>query len=115
MGLKAMLAGKRRAVVGDRHRQEMELDVGVANARARADEAAGLEMIGGAEALAAQEPLRPDQRAPNEAGVGKERDRLFGGDLESEFEMILQILADTGPVGDDVDPERAELGRWPHP
>ena len=71
MGLKAVLARQGRAVVGDRHRQEMELDVGVANARARADEAAGLEMIGGADALAAQEPLRADQRAPNEAGVAK--------------------------------------------
>ena len=55
MGLKAMLAGEGRAVVGDRHRQEMELDVGVANAGARADEAAGLEMIEGGKTLAAQE------------------------------------------------------------
>ena len=28
--------------------------------------------------------------------------------------MILQVLADAGPVGDDVDPERAELRRRPH-
>ena len=46
--------------------------------------------------------------------MGKERDRLPGGDLEIEFEMVLQVLADAGPVGDDVDPERAQFRRRPH-
>ena len=114
MRLEAVLAGQRRAVIGDRHRQEMELNVGVANAGARADEAARLEMVGGAEAAPAHQPLGADERAPDEARVRKERDRLPGGDLKGEFEMVLQVLADAGPVGDHVDPERAQFRRRPH-
>ena len=53
-------------------------------------------MIAGAEAGAAQEPLQADEPAPNEAGVAIKRDRLLRGDLEIEFEMVLQILADAG-------------------
>src|SRR5208282_5558106 len=81
MGLEAVLPGERRAVVGDRHRQEMELDVGMADARARADEAAGLEMIGGAEAASAGQPIEADPRARNEAGLAIKRDRLLRCDL----------------------------------
>ena len=44
----------------------------------------------------------------------KERDRLLGGDLKSKFEMVLQVLADAGPVGDDIDAERAQFRRRPH-
>ena len=114
MRLEAVLFGQRRAVIGDGHRQEMELNVGIANAGARADEAAGLEMIGGAEAAPAHEPFSADKRALDEASMRKERDRLLGGDLKSEFEMVLQVFANAGPVGDDVDPERAQFRRRPH-
>ena len=41
--------------------------------------------------------------------MGVERDRLFRGDLEGEFEMVLQVLADARQIGDDVDAERAEF------
>ena len=44
-----------------------------------------------------------------------ERDRLLGGDLEGEFEMVLQVLADARPVGDDADPERASSAAGPTP
>ncbi len=111
MGLKAVFPGQRRAVIGDRHRQEMELDVGIAHARARADEAAGLEMIGGAETAPAGQPVQPDEAARDEAGVAVERDRLLRGDLEIELEMVLQVLADPRTVGDDVDPEAPQLRR----
>ncbi len=114
MRLEAVLARQRRAVIGDGHRQEMELNVGIANAGARADEAAGLEMIGGAEAPSAHKPLGADEGAPEEAGMRKERDRLLGGDLKSEFEMVLQVFANAGPVGNDVDPKRAQFPRRPH-
>ena len=85
----------------------MELNVGIANAGARADEAAGLEMIGRAKAAPAEQPLRADQRALDEAGVAIERDRLLRGDLEGEFEMVLQVFPDARSVGDDIDAERA--------
>ena len=111
MRLEAVLAGERRAVIGDRHRQEVELDVGIAHAGARADEAAGLEMIGGAEAAPAQQPVQPDHARATRPVWPIERDRLLRGDLEIELQMVLQILADAGPVGDDVDAERAQLRR----
>ena len=83
MRLEAMLSRQRRAVIGDGHRQEMELNVGITNAGARADEAPGLEMIGGAEAAArAQSHSAADKSAPEEASMRKERDRLLGGDLQ---------------------------------
>ena len=106
MGLKAVLAGERRGVIGDGKREEVKLDVRIADAGARADEAASLEMIRGAEALAAQEPLGPDQRPPNEAGVAIKGNGLFRSDLDGEFEMVLQVLADACPISDDFDPER---------
>jgi hypothetical protein len=34
MGLEAMLTRQFRTVIGDRHRQEMELNIRIANARA---------------------------------------------------------------------------------
>ena len=64
MSLEAVLASQRRAVVGDGHRQEMELNVWIVNAGARADKAASLKMIGGAETTPAHEPFGPDDRAP---------------------------------------------------
>src|ERR1700722_1625773 len=63
-------------------------------------------MIGGAEAAPAHEPFGADER--------KERDRLLRGDLKSEFEMVLQVLANPWPVGEDVDPERSQFLRRPH-
>src|ERR1700733_9301910 len=64
MRLEAVLARQCRAVIGDGHRQEMELNVGEANAGARTDKTAGPEMIGSAEAASAHEPFSADQRAP---------------------------------------------------
>ncbi len=93
----------------------MELDVRIAHAGARADEAAGLEMIGGAEAAPARKPVKADPGARNEARAAVERDRLLRGDLEIELEMVLQVLADARPVGDDVDPERANSAAGPIP
>src|SRR5579863_10220536 len=98
MSLKAVLPRERRTVIGDRHRQEMELNVGVADAGARADEASGLEVVGGAEAAPAHQPLGADERAAEETGIRKERDRLPRGDLNRELEMVLQVLADARPV-----------------
>ena len=113
MGLKTVLPGEHGAVVGDRHRQEMELDVGVSHALARPDEAAGLEMVGGAEAAPAGAPGEADQPSRKEPGMAIERDRLFRGDLESELEMVLQVFADPRTLGDDLNAERAQFRRRP--
>ena len=111
MRLKSVLFRQRGPVVGDRHRQKMELDVRIADARARADEAARLEMVRCAKPAPAHEPLQPDQPSREQPRMAVERDRLLRGHLEIELEMVLQVLADSRPVGDDVDPERSELRR----
>ena len=62
-----------------------------------------LEMIGGAEAVPEQEPAQADQRLGEEVPVAIERDRLAALQLEVDFEMVLQVGAHAGPVGDDLD------------
>src|SRR5271155_2891590 len=109
MRLKSVLLRQRRPVVGDRHRQKMELDVGIADAGATSDEASGLEMVRCAKSPPAHEPLQPDEPSRDKTCVSVKRDRLFRGDLEIELEMVLKVLADPRPVGDDVGPERSEL------
>jgi hypothetical protein len=90
VGLVAMLGGKLAAVIGHGQRQEMILDVGKTDAGTAANETAGLEMVGGAEAVAAQQPARPDQAAREQTHRRVERNRPAGGDLEIELEMVLQ-------------------------
>ena len=62
MCLEAVPVRQRLAVIADGKRQEMILDVGPLGAGAAADEAAALEMVARAEAVAQQQPARPDQR-----------------------------------------------------
>ena len=56
--LEAVLVDLLLAVVADRDRQEMVLQVGMLDAGAAADEAAGFEMVGRAEALAEAAAIR---------------------------------------------------------
>ena len=67
-------------------------------------------MVGGAEALAGEQPLRADHGFADEVGLAIERDRLRAGHLEVEFEVILQVRADAGAVGDYGDAVRGEFG-----
>src|ERR1700761_7426876 len=71
-------------------------------------------MIRGPEAASAHEPLGADERAAEEARMGEQRDRPLGGQLKGEFQMILQVFANAGPIRDDLDPKRAQLRRRPH-
>src|SRR5215207_4666001 len=109
MGLEAMLGRHRATVVADCHRKEMELDVRVGNSRARADEAAALEVVGRPETVAAHQPAHADQRFGDGAEGGIERDGLSRGDLEVELEMILQVLADPRKVVHGLDAEGPQL------
>src|SRR5207244_11120013 len=109
VGLDAGLAGERRAVVAHRERQEMELDVRVAHASAAADEAAGLEVVARAEAVLGEDPAHANEGPAQERHLRVERDRLAASDLEIELEVILQVLAHSGQVGDYVDAESREL------
>ena len=71
---------------------------GYGDAGAAADEAAGLEVIGGAQTVLAQQPARADQRAAPQIDRRIQGDRFLAGHLEIEFQMILQILADAGQI-----------------
>ncbi len=114
MGLKAVLLRERRAVVGHRHGQEVILDVRIGDARAAADEPAGLEMIGRPQAILAQQPACADQRAIPPVDRGVQGDRLLARHLEIKLQVILQVLADARQIVHHLDAERAQLRRRPH-
>ena len=105
--LEAVLIHLFLAVVRDRDRQEVVLEVGVADARAAADEAARLEMIGGAEPRAEEKPLDADPAHRQQVLRRVERDRLRARVLHVGFDVVLQVLADSGNVGDRRDVELA--------
>jgi hypothetical protein len=74
----------------------MELDIGIGESRAGADETAGLELVRRAKPGARQHPLRPHQRLAPERPVGREADRFLGGELDIHLQVILQVLAHAG-------------------
>ena len=94
VGLETMLVHGVAAVVVDRHREEMELDVGPGELRARADETAGLELVAGADAVAGEQPLRADARLIEQLERRVQRHRLGAGVLQVHLQVILQVLAD---------------------
>src|SRR5258708_10244921 len=89
----------------------MKLDVRVAHAGAAADEAAGLEVVAGAEAVMPQQPAHADQRTAQERDLRVERDRLAGCDLEVELEVILEILTHAAQLVHERQAEGSELRR----
>ena len=103
VGLEAVALGGGLAVVAHGEGQEVVLDVRVLHAGAGADEAAGFEVVGGAEAIPEQEPARADQALGDKVPVAVERDRLAALHLQVDLQMVLQVGADAGPVGDHID------------
>ena len=64
-------------------------------------------MIGGAQAVLAQQPARADQRTLPQRLIDEYR--VIGslaGDLEVELQVILQVLADARQIVHDLDAER---------
>ncbi len=96
--LEAVLVDLLPAVVGDRDRQEVVLQVRVLHAGAAADEAAGLEVIGRAEARPEQQPFDADGALGDEVLRRMERDRLRARVLHVGFDVVLQVRADAGNV-----------------
>ncbi len=112
MGLEAVLGCQPPPVIGHGQRQEMILDIGVLDIGRGSDEAAALEMIGGAEPFLGEQPARPD-RPLGEGRHGREQgDRFAASHLEVEFQMVLKVLADARPIGHDIDPEIAQFAGW---
>ena len=93
MGLEAMASSRCLAVVTHRHRQKVVLQVGVHHAGLAADETTGLEMVGGAQAAAQQQPFDADLRHHQRVGGRIQRDRLLAGVLHIGFQVVLQVLA----------------------
>ena len=89
----------------------MVLEVRPFHAVAGTDEAAALEVVGGAEPPLGQQPLGADLRLRHLAERPVERDRLAAFHLEIEFEVVCEVAADARPVGHDRDPVLEELRR----
>ncbi|MNV82020.1 hypothetical protein D3C71_1757310 [compost metagenome] len=115
MGLEAVLPDRVAAVVIDRHRQEVVLDIRPLELGAGADEAAGLELVAGAGALAEQQPLGADRRLVPPLQRRIERHRLLAGVLQVQLQVVLEVLADPGQVVHQRDVEVAQQRRWADP
>ena len=99
--LEAVHLDRVRAVVVDRNRQEVILDVRPQIVVARADETARLEVVARAEAGAIQHPFEADLRLVPPLERRVQRDRLLALVLDIHLQVILQVLADTGQVEHD--------------
>ena len=100
------------AVVAHRRRQEVVLDVGPLEPGTRADEGAGLEVVGGAEAALEEDPAGADQALADGPQLRVEGDRLGAAELEVDLDVILQVGADPRQVVHHLDAGGAQhLGR----
>src|SRR5690606_10193627 len=99
MRLEAVHLGRGLAVIADRGRQEMILDIWVLHPRAGAHEGRGLEMVRGAEPGLEEEPFRANEDLRKEPEARVQGDRLAAGLLDIEFQMVLQVSAYAGQVG----------------
>src|SRR6476620_11575926 len=114
--LVAMALGARGPVVADRERQEVEHEVRVRNLIVRADEATSLEVVRRTGPTPQEEPLGADEWAAPELRRRRlHRDRLQALVLDVHLEVVLEVAAYAGNVGDDVDPESLEVGPRPDP
>ncbi len=80
------------AVVVDRHRQEVILDVRPRIVIAGADKAASLEVVARADAGALEHPFQPDGRLIAQQQRRIERDGFLALVLHVHLEVVLQIL-----------------------
>ncbi len=98
MGLEAVAVMGVAAVVADRHRQEVELDVRPFELVAAADEAAGLELVAGTDAAAEEQPLGADRRLVPPLERRVQRHRLQTLELQVHLQVVLQVLAYAGQL-----------------
>ena len=66
-------------------------------------------MVRRTRSLAEQHPVEADPRPVPPFDGRRHRHGLFAGVLDIHFEVVLQVLANTGDVGDDVDAQGLEL------
>ena len=83
---------------------EMHLHVGCRDRRTGAEKSAGIARADGQQALAEQDVAQaPDKTLPPAVDDVVHGDRLGAAILEAHLEMILQIRADAGMIGNDGD------------
>jgi hypothetical protein len=87
----------------------VELDVRVLLARGGSHEAAGLEVVRRAEAVAPQEPAQADEELAPGREVRRQRPAR-DGELEVELEVVLEVRTDAVRRDDDVDAEAFQQG-----
>ena len=95
MGLEAVETGRCAAVVADRHRQEVVLQVGVCDARFAADETTGLKVVGGPQAASHQHPFQPDPGFGQRVHCRIQGNGFLAGVLHIGLQMVLQVFTHT--------------------
>ena len=108
MGLEAVEAGRRTAVVADRHGQEVVLQVRVLHTGLAADKTARFKMVGRPQARALEHPLQADLHLGQRVHRAVERDGLFAGVLHIGFQVVLQVLTYAAQRGHHADAQPAQ-------
>src|SRR5262249_41978937 len=67
-----------------------------------------LEVVGGPWARSTEQPFRADHRPVVHLQGRCDADRLLARVLDVDLEMVLQVLADSWQIGNDVNPVRSE-------
>ncbi len=102
-------ARRRRAVVADGDRQEVEHQVRVGDFVVAAHEPAALEVVRRAGSPAQEQPLGADEGSPPHLQLRLQRHRLLAGVLHVDLEVILQVPADGRQVVHDGDVQPGEM------
>ena len=104
-----MAPRRRRAVVPDGDRQEVEHQVGIGDVVVAPYESSRLEVIRRAPPHAEEQPLGANERPPPRLERRSHRDRLPAGVLDVDLQVVLQVLPDSGEVVHDVDAQSLQL------
>ena len=115
MGLKPVPSGRNLPIIAHSDGQEMVLQVGVLHAGAAADEPCGFELVRRTRPGPVEHPSRADIGLAQKVPIAREAHRLGRGHLDVKLQMILQVLAHAGPVGDQRDAMFGQMRGWPDP
>ena len=113
MNLETVTFGSRSAIVAHGDGQEVKLYVRVLHTCLGADEGASIEVVGGAGAGSSAKPLGARPRLAEQAPMAVQGYGLPASHLHGDFQVVLQVPADAGPVGGHRNPQLGQLVRRP--